>query len=141
MILLDTNILTCSKQPGRPDYLKVTQRLTQLINDGEDLIICPQNLYEFYAVAGRPLSQNGFGLSPDDARNEMDDIKNAYTFLNDPADLFEHWHFLIEKYKTTGKPSHDTRLVAFMKGQGIPTIYTLNAGDFNRYSDIITILS
>ncbi len=141
MILLDTNIPTYSKQPGRPEYVRVTQKLTELIDDGEDLIICPQHLYEFYAVASRPVAQNGFGLSSDDARKEMNEIKDAYTFINDPTDLFDNWHLLIQQYKTTGKPSHDTRLVAFMQGQNINKIYTLNATDFNRYGDIITILT
>ena len=141
MILLDTNILTTAKQPERPQYNQVTNQVLQYIQQKEELIICPQNLYEFYVVATRPLAQNGFGFSSDYAMNELQDLQNTYSFLNDPPDLFIHWQGIIQQYNTAGKKAHDAKLVAFMNGHGIKQIYTLNAEDFNRYSDIITVLT
>ena len=141
MILLDTNILTTAKQPQRPLYNQVTNQLTQFIRQKRELIICPQNIYEFYAVATRPLSQNGFGYSGEDTMKEVQDLLGTYTFLNDPADLFINWQQLIHRYKPLGKTAHDAKLVAFMKGHEIQEIYTLNPGDFNSYADLITVLN
>ncbi len=50
MILLDTNILIHGNQPGSPHYNLITQRLIEFAENGEDLIVCPQVLYEFCLV-------------------------------------------------------------------------------------------
>lgn len=141
MILLDTNILIHSNQPASPHYVAITQRLTQFATNSEDLAVCPQVLYEFYVTATRPATQNGYGMSSTDAMVQINNFKTTYTFIDDPADLFAEWQTLIIKYNTVGKTAHDTRLVALMQAQAIDTIYTMNPGDFNRYTDIITVLN
>ena len=141
MILLDANILIHSNQPASPHYPAITQRITQFATDNEDLAVCPQVLYEYYVVATRPAAQNGYGLSATDAMTQINNFKNTYTFIDDPVNLFTEWQTLIIKYNTIGKTAHDTRLVALMQAQAIDTIYTMNAGDFNRYADIITVLN
>ena len=141
MILLDTNILTVSKQSGNTDYIKVVTKLQQLAEDEETLIICPQNLYEFFVASTRPTAQRGLGLSRKTALKEIENLQKTYTFINDPVTLFSTWIAIIEQYETTGKQGHDARLVAFMKASGITKFYTLNTQDFNRYTDIITLVN
>lgn len=141
MILLDTNILIHSNQQASPHYQTITQRLTQFATDNEDLAVYPQVLYEFYVTATRPIANNGYGLSATDAMAQINNFKTTYTFIDDPADLFTEWQSLILKYNTIGKTAHDTRLVALMQAQAIDTIYTMNPADFNRYTDIITVLN
>lgn len=140
MILLDTNILTVSKQSSHPDYSKVILLLQQLVADDEELVICPQNLYEFFVACTRPVSSRGLGLSRQKTLQEIQDLKDTYSFMNDPLDLHTSWLAIIQKYDTAGKQGHDARLVAFMQATGIERFFTLNLSDFNRYSDIITLI-
>jgi hypothetical protein len=51
MILLDINILIHGNQPKSPHFNSITQRLIEFAENDEDLIVCPQVLYEFYVVA------------------------------------------------------------------------------------------
>jgi predicted nucleic acid-binding protein len=141
MILLDTNILTASKQHGHPDFEKVTEALKQFITDNEDLIICPQNMYEFFVASTRPIANRGLGLSKAKALEEIENLKSTYRFMDDPENLFNTWQQIIQDYEVTGKQGHDARLTAFMIAQGIDRIYTMNVQDFNRYASIITILN
>lgn len=119
MILLDTNILTVSKQSGHPDFTKVTSMLTQLVAAEEDLVICPQNLYEFFVAGTRPVAVRGLGLSKEKALQEIQALKNTYTFINDPENLHDCWVHITTTYDVTGKQGHDARIVAFMNGTGI----------------------
>ncbi len=141
MIFLDTNILIFSKQANHPEHTTVSQKLLQHIQNGETLIVSPQGMYEFFVVVTRPKVHRGFGLTPQQALSEIADLQTTYTFFNDPADLFVKWQQVIQQYGTIGKAAHDSRLVAFMIAHSIDSIYTDNAKDFNRYNDIITILT
>ncbi len=92
-------------------------------------------------MATRPSAQNGLGISSAEASAKIEDIRNTYTFINDPDNLFAAWHQLIQQYQPVGKSAHDTRLVAFMQSEQINRIYTMNPNHFNHFSDIITILN
>ena len=139
MILLDTNILFYAKDGAHPENARVTQQITQWIAGGETLVVNPQVLYEFYVVATR--TSRGLGLSSQQARQEVQNIKDSFHFVNDPYGLFDKWDEFIDHYQTLGKSAHDTRIVAFMDLHNINRIYTDNVNDFNRYSDRITILN
>ncbi len=141
MILLDANILIHSRQPASPHYQAITQKLIEFTENNENLVICPQVLYEYYVVVTRPGAQNGYNISCDVATEQMNDFIDTYTFINDPPDLFIAWQAIISSYQTIGKTAHDARIVALMRVQAIERIYTMNPGDFSRYSDIITVLN
>ena len=141
MILLDTNILTASKQSDHPDFVKVTDGLKQFVTDNKELVICPQNLYEFFVACTRPMANRGLGLSREKALEEIENLKSTYRFIADPENLFETWLQVIHDHEVTGKQGHDARLTAFMLAHGIDRIYTMNIQDFNRYAGIITILN
>lgn len=63
MILADTNILLRSLHLQHPhhDVAKNALKLLRLRN--ETLCVAPQNLVEFWAVATRPLNENGLGMT------------------------------------------------------------------------------
>jgi predicted nucleic acid-binding protein len=42
-------------------------------------------------------------------------------------------------YSVVGRSTHDARLVATMKLQGITHILTFNVGDFTRYKGIVVV--
>src|SRR5438309_6741248 len=54
MILLDTNLLTRITRSSDPQSGVARAAIQALFGRGERLIVVPQNLYEFWAVATRP---------------------------------------------------------------------------------------
>jgi predicted nucleic acid-binding protein len=142
LILLDTNILICTKQEAHRDYDRITEQLIRYVSEETELVVCPQVLYEFYVVATRPCTAKaGLGLTSEEALKEIQSFHHTYSFIDDPADLFHNWRALVELYDVLGLPAHDTRVVAFMQSHQIKNLFTLNPADFNRYRDIITILN
>ncbi len=142
MILLDSNILIHSNQDISPHFNTITTRLIEFAENDEELVVCPQVLYEFYAVATRPAAaRGGLGIPSEDALNLINRFQTDFTFLNDPVDLFSSWLQVIDQYHTVGVAAHDARLVAFMQRQDVESIFTMNPNDFIRYNDIITILT
>src|SRR5947209_20563162 len=69
MIVLDTNLLTRMTRSHDPQSGVARAAVQTLRGRGERLIIVPQNLYEFWAVATRPAGPppagaNGLGMTP-----------------------------------------------------------------------------
>ena len=141
MILLDTNILIHGNQDASPHFSTITNRLIEFADNDEELVICPQVLYEFYAVATRPEeARGGLGMSSESALSQIKKFHANYLFINDSENLFDVWLELLQKFNSLGTSAHDTRLVAFMKSQNIEQLYTMNNRHFNRYAGIIIIV-
>jgi hypothetical protein len=86
---------------------------------GERLIVVPQNLYEFWAVATRapgapPTGGNGLGMTPSQAAQWLRFIQRRFVFLPDHNQLSRLWLALVEAHGVTGFRAHDVRLVAAM---------------------------
>ena len=72
MILLDTNILARMTDSTDPQCAAARRSVHGHLARQERLIIVPQNLYEFWAVATRkpgspPAGQNGLGMTCEQA--------------------------------------------------------------------------
>jgi predicted nucleic acid-binding protein len=136
--LLDTNILLRSLQPHHPHCSAVERALTVLRTRDEVLHIAAQNLIEFWAVATRPQSENGLGMSVDVAFGELTVLKRLFSPLPEAA-VFDEWERLVRVHRVSGKNTHDARLVAVMKVHGITSILTFNVQDFTRYRGIAVV--
>lgn len=139
MILLDTNLLLRYANATDPAHPVVTAAVTTLLGKGETLCIVPQNLYEFWVVATRPLASNGLGLSVVECQQMVTGLKAAFPLLSDSPAIFPEWEALVVAYDCKGKVAHDARLVAAMRVHGITHILTFNGADFQRFIGI-TIL-
>jgi predicted nucleic acid-binding protein len=135
-ILLDTNFLTRSAEPGSPQYGAAIQTLDRLMAEGHELCVVPQNLYEFWVVATRPAAQNGLGLSIAQAEGEVQRLLRSFLLLDDPPGLVNEWRRLVNTHACVGKVAHDARLVAAMVLHRIVDLLTFNAGDFHRFSGL-----
>jgi predicted nucleic acid-binding protein len=133
---MDTNILIRNAVQSDPQHVPVSEALERLVTDGWELCIGVQSVYEFWVVATRPTDVNGLGLSPEQARQEVSVITGTYTLLRDPPDLMEGWLDLCSRYAVSGRPSHDTRLIALMLAHGVTHFLTLNPTDFTRFTAI-----
>jgi predicted nucleic acid-binding protein len=122
-------------QPPNPLAQTAERALTALKRDGETLHISPQNLYEFWAVATRLPSENGLGLTIEQAGKEMARLKQLFMLLPE-LPLFAEWERIVATHHVSGKNSHDARLVAAMIVNGIRNILTFNVQDFTRYRGI-----
>lgn len=137
--LVDTNILLRSAQPSHPMHADATRAVSQLLAGGEILSVIPQNIIEYWAVATRPVSANGLGLSVDETAVEVAKLKGIFRILPDSAAIFSEWEGLVSKHGVKGKEVHDARLVAAMLSHGVTHLLTFNTDDFKRYTQITVI--
>ncbi|MDQ3061625.1 MAG: PIN domain-containing protein [Acidobacteriota bacterium] len=134
--LPDSNIVLRFAQTTDPLYQIVSQAIDELQQNGETIVLVPQILVEFWVVATRPANVNGLGMTTDEAEKELENLQKLFTVLPENERIFDEWKRLVAKYKVSGKPVHDARIVAAMTVHKIENILTLNAGDFKRYTEI-----
>lgn len=114
--------------------------LALLPANGNELVIVAQNLIEFWAVATRPIADNGLGITAAQAAQELTKLKTLFGILPDTADILPQWEQLVVKHQVLGKQVHDARLVAAMTVHKLTHLLTFNTDDFKRY-DKITVVS
>jgi predicted nucleic acid-binding protein len=135
MILLDTNLLIRMTRPLDPQCGVARAAIQTLRRRSERLIVVPQNLYEFWAVATRPLGApplggNGLGMTPAQAAQWLRFFQRHFVYLPDQAQLSQLWLSLVEAHRVTGFRAHDVRLVAAMQSYGIMRLLTFNSAHF-----------
>jgi predicted nucleic acid-binding protein len=144
VILLDTNLLARMTDSADKHYAASRGAIHKLLTQHEQIIIVPQNLYEFWAVANRrpgnaPAGQNGLGMSSEQASQWLAFFQRQFSLLPDREDLPARWHTLVRSRDIKGFKSHDARLVAAMESYGISRLLTFNASDFKDFT--ITVVS
>ena len=142
MILLDTNLLTRMTRSHDPQSGVARVAVQTLLGRGERLILVPQNLYEFWAVATRspgppPTGRNGLGMTAGQAGHWLRFFRRRFTLLPDREELSALWQELVERHVVTGFRAHDVRLVAAMQSYGMTRLLTFNAADFRGFPIVI----
>jgi predicted nucleic acid-binding protein len=135
-ILLDTNLLCRLAQKAHPFHAVAADAVSMLKDDGHELCLVPQVLYEYWVVVTRPTFDHGLGMQPAEADRAIEYWLELFTLLRDERGIFAVWRELVRQYDVQGKTAHDTRLVAAMKRHGLQHIVTFNVSDFRRYQDI-----
>jgi predicted nucleic acid-binding protein len=135
-VLIDTNILVRLSRPNTLEGKLASSAVNTLHQPGHLPCVLSQNLFEFWVVATRPISQNGLGLDIEDAAKLLDSLKSVFYRFPDDKLVYPAWEFLVQRHSVIGKPSHDARLVAAMKVHGIHRILTLDRAGFSRFSGI-----
>jgi predicted nucleic acid-binding protein len=138
MILLDTNVLGRVTDSTDPQCAVARRAIHTPLATQERLVIAPQNLYEFWAVATRkpgpfPAGQNGLGMTPERASQWLRFFQRRFTLLSDREELLTRWHDLVRTLGVTGLRSYDARLVASMQTYGITRLLTFNAEHFKGF--------
>jgi len=136
---VDSNILLRSIDDGHPAQPVAQNGLLELRNKGETPSIFPQNLVEFWAVATRPIVNNGLGWSVDRAEQELSDLKNLFVVLADTDAILSEWKRLVVQYRVIGKQAHDAHIVAAMLVHKVTHLLTFNDGDFRRFTEITVV--
>src|SRR5712691_4211150 len=120
-------------------YGDVARSVSILATRRDELHVVAQNLIEFWAVATRPVIDNGLGLTVAQAEQEVTKLKALFTILPDTADILPEWEQLVVKHQVLGKQAHDARLVAAMNVHNLTNLLTFNDGDFKRFTGIIVV--
>ncbi len=135
-ILVDTNVLTRTADVAHPHH-PVALAAMKIISARDDVpCIVPQNLYEFWVVCTRPVSENGLGMNTNIVRERIRDLKQALHFLDDVPGIVTVWEELAASYQVQGKSAHDARLIAAMTVHGLTDVLTFNHQHFRRYQGI-----
>jgi hypothetical protein len=79
---------------------------------GRELHIVAQYLIEPWAVATRPLGENGLGMTTTKTAAELDRIKGMFIFLPETPAIFPAWEAPVLRHRVMGKSSHNASLVA-----------------------------
>jgi predicted nucleic acid-binding protein len=137
--LVDMNVLLRMIQQRDPMYADARRATATLIRQNHQLSIIAQNLIEFWAVATRPESSNGLGLSVVATAAHISTFKQAFPLSPDTPDIFPEWERLVQLHSVSGRQSHDARLVAAMLVHDVTHILTFNTDDFKRYSEITVV--
>ncbi len=139
MVLLDTNICLRLANTAVPQHALVSRAVNTLIGEGSEVAVVPQNLYELWAVATRPVSSNGFGWDIARIERTVEMLQSSFILLNDTPDLLTTWLELVTRHDVKGKQVHDARLVAAMQTHDVENLLTLNIKDFERYSEVKSV--
>ena len=132
--LLDANILLRHVEMAHAHHVVVQNAIARLTTSGVVLVIVPQCLYEFWAVATRPIQNNGLGYTPTETLALLTAIKSTFLLKQDAPEIYDEWQHLVSTYNVSGKPTHDARYVAAMKVHNIENILTFNGSDFTRFA-------
>jgi len=138
-VLVDTNILLRSAQPNHPLSAQATRAVSKLLRQDDEVFFCSQNIAEFWNVATRPADQNGLGLSPEEALQEVGSIERLLTLLPDVPAIYGVWKEIVRDHQVRGVKVYDARIVAIMKVYAVESILTFNSADFNRYGNITAL--
>lgn len=132
----DTNVLLRFAMRSDPQHSTVFSAIRKLKSNDSEIRILPQTCVEFWNVATRPVSVNGFGLSIDNANHSLGLIEEIFPLLPDDARVFEKWRKLVVDLGVYGIQVHDARIGAAMLVHDITHILTFNKKDFSRYSSL-----
>jgi predicted nucleic acid-binding protein len=139
-ILLDTNVLLRLEDSAHAQHAAAFAAVEHLGTAGQECVLVPQVVYEFWVVATRPLNVNGMGLDVSRVDRIVAEWQDLFPVLTtDEASLLSIWRNLVVTHAVEGKPAHDARLVAAMLRHGVTHLLTFNTVDFKRFTEIVAV--
>ena len=138
-VLADTNLILRRLHRAHPQYRLARGAITHFSKNGNCVCVTSQNLIELWAVATRPVENNGYGLTPDQADRVIARVEASLFRLPDSDDVYGEWRRLVVQHRVSGKKTHDARIVAAMNVCGVTHILTFNRPDFSRYPEITVV--
>lgn len=133
---VDTNILLSASDQDRPNHAESIKFLESGLSGERRLFTNGQVFREYLVVATRPLANNGFGLTPQDALKNLKAFEKCIQLLEESPAVSRQLQRLVEKYNLKDKRIHDANLVATMRENGLQFLKTYNPGDFSAFKGI-----
>lgn len=138
LVVVDTNVLLAATDRSRANHVRATLFLDR---DERRLVLTPQIVREYLAVATRPTEVNGLGLPADTADRNLGRLLADIALLPENDATVAVLRDLVRRGSATGKQIHDANVVAVALAHGARTIVTDNARHFSRFEDLIGIES
>jgi predicted nucleic acid-binding protein len=138
-IFLDTNILVYANVEESPFHQVALQTIEKLYQAGVELWISRQVLREYLSTLTRPKTF----ASPQPVATVIARVRyfsTRFQVAQDDAQITERLLKLIEEISIGGKQVHDANIVATMQVYGIEQLLTHNVNDFERFSNLITLV-
>src|SRR5919109_5572867 len=95
---LDTNVLARSIEEAHPVHDIANQATATLIAHEQVICIFPQNLYELWVIATRPVEQNGLGLTPSETEAHLREFEQIFSLMNDVPAIYAEWKSLVSQH-------------------------------------------
>lgn len=135
--LLDANILIYAHQSLSEFHSKSRALLEKGLKGETALCICPQVLYEFYAVITDPKRVT----NPTSAKEAIAEIEK-YLKVENVSKIYpghgimEKTIDLVKRHEITKQKVFDLQLVATMLLNDVTRLYTFNQADFSEFKEI-----
>lgn len=136
LVLVDTNILLTATDSSRPGFKEARELFTRAPASGVHLCVSGQIIREYLVVATRPATVNGLGLSPSDAKYNIQALQRRLVFLEEDERVSSELLSLVQKHELSGKRIHDANIVALMHKEDISLLISCNPEDFSPFSEI-----
>lgn len=133
---VDTNILLAATDTDWSAHSRSRVFLTLGLSGKLRLFACGQIFREYLVVATRPLENNGLGLTPQKAIENIESFHQCLQLLEENDATTRRLESLVAKNSIKGKRIHDANLVSIMIENGLSEIITLNPKDFTAFSEI-----
>jgi len=138
-IFVDTNVLVYAAVPSAPDHAIARDALWSYEQSGVRIWISRQVLREYLATLTRPQTYSS-PLVPATLVADVVLFERKFAVAEDNDKVTQHLLDLLVQTRPGGKQVHDANIVATMLTYSIGSILTHNTADFDRFSDIITVL-
>lgn len=136
---VDTNLFVRSLHVNHPQQQNAKLAISTLLARRKIVCLFPQNLYELWVVATRPVAQNGLGLDANQTLKELARLKSTLLLLPDTPPIYAAWEKLVSQHLVLGRNAHDARIAAAMLVQGVSHLLTFNGGDFKRFPHVTVV--
>lgn len=138
-LFLDTNILIYATDRGSPLQPVALGAVEAARDAGVPLVVSPQVLREYLAVALRPATAGG-GASLEDVRANIETFRAAFQIVAETDAVVERLVRLLPRLPAGRRRVHDANIVATMLTHGVGRLLTHNVGDFAPFADLITVV-
>ena len=133
----DSNIWLRSSETAHPMYPIATHAVATLLRRQDEIYLVPQVVTEYWrVVTGASAARGGFGWTPAQADQEVQQLEATFPLLHDTPAIYRHWRQIVSTVGVSGAQVYDARLVAAMLTHGLTHILTFNVDDFRRYAHL-----
>lgn len=138
-LFLDTNVLIYATDPRSPLQPVAEGALQRNRSAGTLLVVRPQVLREYMAVALRPANAGG-SASLEDVRANIATFRTVFHVVAETDVVLEQLVDMLPRLPSSRRRIHDANIVATMLAYGIRRLLTHNVSDFAPFADLITVI-
>ncbi len=138
-VFIDTNVLVYASVVEAPHHAVALNAVQSREQAGQALWISRQVLREYLATLSRPQTFS-MPLAPAVLTAQVRLFEARFRVAEDGPDVTARLLALLEQIPVGCRQVHDANIVATMLAYNVLDLLTFNAGDFQRFAGLITIL-